>query len=308
MPTDNLDGGARSRGRRPASLLLGAAALLAACSTTEPEPDPPAATTVLWFGCYLSGGGGGICRVFPDGSGFTLVESADASGALKSIAASPDGRQVAFTCPGVTAEAVCIMDSDGENRRRILEDAEAIMPAWSPDASRIAFSRNWRIWTANVDGTGAVQLTPDSLLLIDPAWSPDGTKIIAAEPGPGDDLWMIDATGGNLVRFSDFERAPATPSWSPDGTRILYTGSSNQGADLFIMDLAGSPHVQVRTLGGIGEGDWSPDGTEVVVEKFDGVQMQLYRRTLVNEHLEPITRQLPLHQLHSPDWAVRAGF
>lgn len=285
---------------------LGSIGLSLACGSTEPDPLPEP-TTVIWFGCTYHVDSAGICRIAPDGSRLTVVARADESGAIVSPAASRDGRQVAFTCPGIVAQAVCIMNSDGSNRRRILDDAEAIMPAWSPDGTRLAFSRNWRIWIADTDGSDAFQLTPDSLLLVNPDWSPDGTRIIAGEPGPGDDLWMIDVTGENLVRFSDTEGAPAAPRWSPDGSRILYSGYG-AGSDLYVMDPAGGPDVQVRTQGNIGQGDWSPDGLEVAVEKYDGFTVQLHRRTLANEHLFEITSTPDVRMVNTMDWAVRAGF
>jgi TolB protein len=69
------------------------------------------------------------------------------------------------------------MKADGTQQTRPTHDpAAAAFPAWSPDASRIAFrserDRNPEIYIINADGTGLTNLTNNPTSDGCPAWSP----------------------------------------------------------------------------------------------------------------------------------------
>jgi len=77
---------------------------------------------------------------------------------------------------------------------------------WSPDGSRIVFSRGSSLWLVNADGSGLVSLGTG----LDPAWSPDGEQIVFADDVPEGDwrsvrLWIMnaDGTGRRQLTFPD---------------------------------------------------------------------------------------------------------
>ena len=69
-------------------------------------------------------------------------------------------------------------------------------PSWSPDGTRIAFSRHSEIWVMNADGTNQTKLLDSDQC---PRWSPDGTKI--AFEGNGD-IWVMNADGTNQRKLT----------------------------------------------------------------------------------------------------------
>ena len=100
-----------------------------------------------------------------------------------------DGKLV-VTEKAVSDGTISIMDADGSNKQRIFTagSGAAFAPAWSPDGQWIAFglggylqarkTKPATIMLVRRDGTGARELTPDSLNAGFPSWSPDGKRIV----------------------------------------------------------------------------------------------------------------------------------
>jgi len=140
---------------------------------------------------------------------------------------------------------IWLMDHDGANQTRLIEAHDGAMawnPVWSPDGTRLAYTRlvlgdrppvdipdEADIWIANADGSDAHPLVerPDWQWI--PHWSPDGAWIVYtdepeagpwAEPGPAGLGGGIFGTGfgsSNPVRtYADIWRVRADGTGTPE--------------------------------------------------------------------------------------------
>ena len=123
---------------------------------------------------------------------------------------SPDGRQIAFTSNRESGVGIFVMDSDGNNQRRLtpLRTWDS-RPAWSPDGKQIAFqssnNNNVDIYVMKVDGTDRRRLTRDPAHDRYPSWSPDSKKILfySERDGRNGDVYVMDARGNNQQNLTN---------------------------------------------------------------------------------------------------------
>ncbi len=183
------------------------------------------------------------------------------------------------------SRGIYVMNTDGSDPVRVTEDTAAYYgyPAWSPDATQIAFRRRYLVaenrlgpgdvYVINVDGSNLRQLTQDVGAEVC-SWSPDGTKIAYAsftDPVQGDswgDIYVIDADGTNHVNLTPGRLRGFDPAWSPDGSQIAFASERDGGLDIWVMGADGSNPVNL-TNSPVGdeayEPAWSSDGSRIAL-------------------------------------------
>lgn len=128
-----------------------------------------------------------------------------------------------------------------------------------------AFGLESQLWVANADGSNPVQITTGTSAGL-PEWSPDGTRIVfSRQVGTSGflDLVLIDPDGGNLVTVGSTDPGRTTrrfsPTWSPDGSRIAF------GTDSSLNSIAvnGTDEVEIYH-GPISHVNWSRQGNRLV--------------------------------------------
>jgi Tol biopolymer transport system component len=181
-------------------------------------------------------------------TGGETILAGDTGGDVGSARWSPDGSKVVYnTSPtdDVESQRLFVVNADGTGTRQITTAPGTwfdIDPAWSPDGSRIAFTRyervdgSWLVRSTGIyafaDGTitsvGPLPrevrarhpsdadgvATPDEGFFFD--WSPDGRSLLAyPSEAPGHAI-LIDTVDGTWKVLDQVVDAPATPqqqSW-----------------------------------------------------------------------------------------------
>ena len=148
---------------------------------------------------------------------------------------------------------------------------------------RIAFSsevgRATDIFTINPDGTGAVDLTPDSAAFDNrPSWSPDGSRITFTSTRDGDpEIYVMNADGTGVQRLTTSAGVDTSASWSPDGTRIVFASDRTGDVELFTMNADGSQVERLTFEPGLDVWPkYSPDGTQIAFTGIRGTTSAVY--------------------------------
>lgn len=174
--------------------------------------------------------------------------------------------------------AIFEMNADGGAQQRLTPrevDASSpsklffqIEPAWSPDASRIAFSSRrsgtFDIYVMRADGTNTQQLTSGKESDSHPSWSPDGGRLVFERAG---DIYLVNIDGSGARRISDPLVEEKEPAWSPDGVWIAYTRRTPGTAarELWLMRSDGTGRRALTSQSGIATTPaWSPESSRIV--------------------------------------------
>lgn len=186
-------------------------------------------------------------------------------------------------------------------------------PAFSPDGSRLVFSRFDNGYNEGPAGlfvlhvaTGAVQpITPDedqdNVNLPGSAWNRVTDRIVfASDRVEADDLWQMAPDGGALQRITSHSGADwcLEPSWSPDGEWIVFERSvSATTADGRIGEIwkvaadgSGVVVLSADSAWDDRQPNWSPVGNRIVFHRRprDGDAWSLYSMHADGSDLQPL--------------------
>ena len=220
---------------------------------------------------------------------------------------SPTGDRIAFSTDRGAAqfdEGIAVVDRDGSGFRRITTPPPAagttyaidVAPAWSPDGSRLLFTR------ITTDAADSADIRASTALYTVPAaggtptpvpnatdgylgdWSPDGSQIVftaltaGADTGP---LTLVRADGTQRRTLAGADGL--MPAWSPDGSTIAFARITSLDPDRAreqdvaqiatvpatggaVTTLAATRPSSARTVAGYPA--WSPDGESLLFDLF----------------------------------------
>jgi hypothetical protein len=172
-----------------------------------------------------------------DGRNVTQVTSGPSQDMHPSF--SPDGSRLVYSSIGGRSGQWELWTVDLTTRERRMI-GYGLFPCWSPvkGSERIAFqrarqrgSRWFSLWTLDLVDGEARRVTEvavsSNAAIISPSWSPDGKRLafstvvdpaqmVKGKPRGQQDVWIIDADGGNRHRLTDGTSTCLTPYWAAD--------------------------------------------------------------------------------------------
>ncbi len=202
--------------------------------------------------------------VIVDAEGRVHVDlRSNGNSAVNALVWSPDGSKFAGVGSWGAYSWLWVMNADGSGFRTIVDGVGYTTlprPAWSPDGSRILFSKTSATYVVAPDGTNEQKLLDSA---IDAVWSPDGRQITYAaldQDGKHVGLGVARADGSDphLLAQGDIR----TPSWSPNGTMITFVRAAGTSSTVSVIgaDGAGERAVSAPTALPPVDPVWSPDG------------------------------------------------
>lgn len=192
-------------------------------------------------------------------------------------ALSADGEMIYFASTAHAENAdIYVKSVDGRSVTQLTTDpASDVMPAVSPDGTRVAFASNrngtWDLYVMNSTGGQPVEITSDASQELSPTWSPDGRYIAYCRLGETSGRWEIWVSEVNRNAVKRFLTYGLFPDWHPTQNKIVFQRARDRGERLFsiwslelvrgeattLTELASSP------IAALVNPTWSPDGSRI---------------------------------------------
>ncbi len=150
--------------------------------------------------------------------------------------------------------------------------------AWTDDRGHL--------WRGRVDGTEKLQLTSDSIFVLNASWSTDNRTlaIMAKYPNRGWQIFWISQSGGEpKYLLPPNVQAIGDPNFSPDGKSlafgglpVLMGGDTSNHPPIRVLDLGTNRIQDLPDSANMFSPRWSPDGRYIAALTLDQQKLMLY--------------------------------
>lgn len=158
-------------------------------------------------------------------------------GKIGRFAWSPDGKTLVCSVRKTDAD-VLAREADAKKKKLGVVARHITRVHYKFDGAGFLPKERWHIWIVNAKTGRAKQLTDSPIHdEFSPSWSPDGQQIVFVSnraddpdfnPG-GEDIYLLPAGGGEMVRLSTPFGTKSEPVFSPNGRYIAYYGREGHG-------------------------------------------------------------------------------
>jgi hypothetical protein len=291
------------------------------------QPAPPLEGRLV----FQASSGGNIYIIHADGTGLRrLTDGLDPAWAPMPPDGGTGGDRIAFTRWRIP-RGVYLINADGGGEERVVDGNRLKEVAWSPDASRLAFTINYgsdepieicffgfcltippfsvgQIWTADLETGEFLNLPLDDKAVHAPTWSPSGERIVYA----GDrGLAWIDLDTMEKGRFEGGSVWDTSPAFSPDGRQIAFMGRVHDQWEVFVMNADASGRRQLTHGDSPSEGPassvapaWSPDGEQIAFLSNRDGPWRVYVMSADGTHQRPMFADALDHLGIRYEWAT----
>ena len=206
-----------------------------------------------------------VQRVVPGGRSSPLVEEL---GSWAQPRVSPDGRTLLLRRAAQPDCSLWAFDLERRSLSRISGAGDYHNPLWSPDGTRILYSRefgtgsNRQVWEQPADGGAPVQVTRTDFTSQADSISPDGRYFALTRDNRRErnDIFVHDRATGETAPWQVSEFDEDFPVFSPDGRYLAYVSNETGRHEVYVRPFPGATaKYAISTRGGTGP-LWSRDG------------------------------------------------
>ena len=189
------------------------------------------------------------------------------------------GTKIVFVSNRTGNKEVWMMDWDGSNQRQVTQfKSLSIMPAISPDASKIAFTSYARgnpgIFLFSVDPIRQLPFYNQVASLNEtPDFTPDGKQIVYSSSASGwAQIYIANLDGSGLRRISSSRAIEVEPKVNPKtGAEMVFVSGRSGPQQIYKMNMDGADVERLSS----GEGEasnpsWHPDGQHIAFSWTQG--------------------------------------
>jgi len=224
--------------------------------------------------------------------------------------------QIAYASTRSGNKEIWAMDYDGQNQHQLTHlKSISLTPRWSPNAERIAFTCYVPFRGITSPQICIYSSVSDRLISFpryrgsnsSPAWSPDGLQLAFMSSQNGDpEIYMTDASGGNLKRITFAAGVSTSPAWNPKtGQTVAYVSDRGGVPQLYMMNADGTNSQKLDlpdSMGYVIDPSWSPNGQLLAFSwRRPSGNYDIYVMDVISKQIIQITRDTGRNE--RPSWA-----